>query len=237
MRQSVTIGEHELMRLHVEALFSHDSSGRMRTVNEPGGAVAPRFFLGRTAKGNVWRFRHDVDGDLVQAMEALCAEEPVGEQTARPPHDANAYVRLLAQYAPVQSLWAGPAFRFPGEVPAEAETVLVTDKNADVLCPHFEDWLGDIPHRQPFLALLRDGLAVSMCCSVRITPEAHEAGVETFPDFYGRGYAAQVVASWARAVCQLGRIPLYSTSWQNTASQVVAEKLGLVRFGADLHIT
>jgi len=66
---------------------------------------------------------------------------------------------------------------------------------------------------------------------------AHEAGVETAPPYRGRGHAAQVVAAWARAVLELGRVPLYSTSWQNEASRAVARKLSLIRFGDDLHIT
>jgi hypothetical protein len=54
----------ELMRLHVRALFTHDGAGRLVAANEPGGGAAPRFFLGRTAQGNIWRVRHDVDAAL-----------------------------------------------------------------------------------------------------------------------------------------------------------------------------
>ena len=225
------------MRIHVEVLFTHDATGRMRSVNEPGGTAAPQFFLGRTTEGNEWRFRHDVSTDLVQALEVLCMDEPVSEDIALPPHSSTAYTRLLAQQAPIQNLWTGPAYRFPAELPAAAGAVLVTSKNADVLRPHFEDWLGDISQNQPFLALMRDGQAVSVCCSVRMTGEAYEVGVETQQDFRGRGYAAQLISAWAKAVRRIDRIPLFSTSWQNTASQAVAEKLGLVRYGVDLHIT
>jgi hypothetical protein len=231
------ISELELMRIHLEAEFTHDSTGRMRSVNEPGGSDAPKFFLGRTAEGNMWRLRHDVGADLVQALEALCKREPVGKDITLPRDSAAAYTRLLAQRAPIQNLWTGPAFRFPDEVPTAPETVLVTEANADVLHPHFKEWLDDIAHAQPFLALLVGGRAVSICCSVRITGEAHEAGVETFHEVRGCGHAAQVVAAWANAVRQIGPIPLYSTSWRNTASQAVAKKLGLVQYGADLHIT
>ena len=225
------------MRIHVEAGFTLDSAGGLLRVNEPGGADAPRFFLGRTAEGNQWWFRHDLGIDLVEALEAICRNEPVPDDLAQPPQGSTEYSRLLDEQAPIQNSWTGPAYRFPDEVPSHSDTVLVTQIDAAVLRPHFEEWLEDPPSCQPFVALLRDGVAVSVCCSVRITSAAHEAGVETPADFRGRGYAAQAVAAWARAVRHTGRIPLYSTSWENTASQAVARKLGLVQFGADLHIT
>ncbi len=49
-------------------------------------------------------------------------------------------------------------------------------------------------------ALAVDGHAVAVCCSVRRTSMAHEAGVETVSPYRGRGYAARVVKAWARAV-------------------------------------
>jgi predicted GNAT family acetyltransferase len=82
-----------------------------------------------------------------------------------------------------------------------------------------------------------DGHAVAVCGSVRQTGQAYEAGVETVLAYRGRGYAARAVAAWAGVVRALGRVPLYSTSWQNTASQSVARKLALIQFGSDLHIT
>jgi len=48
-----------MVRLHVRALFTHDVRGRLSRVNEPNGAVAPMFFLGRTVDGNEWRFGAD----------------------------------------------------------------------------------------------------------------------------------------------------------------------------------
>ena len=94
--------------------------------------------------------------------------------------------------------------------------------------------------RGPRQARLLHGVgerAVSICGSARITSRAHEAGVETHPDFRGRGHAVKVVAAWARAVREDGRIPLYSTSWENEASRDVARKLGLVQYGVTFHVT
>jgi len=70
----------------------------------------------------------------------------------------------------------------------------------------------------------------------RIPGEATEAGVETHPAFRGHGYAAIATAAWARAMRDRGVIPLYSTAWENFASQRVAAKLSLIRYGASLSI-
>jgi predicted GNAT family acetyltransferase len=72
-----------------------------------------------------------------------------------------------------------------------------------------------------------------MCFSSRTSAYAAEAGVETAPEFRGRGYASAVVTRWAEVVRQSGRRPLYSTSWDNLASQGVAKKLGLILYGED----
>lgn len=86
-------------------------------------------------------------------------------------------------------------------------------------------------------ALVLEGRAVAVCCSVRRTDTAHEAGVETAAALRGRGHGAAAVRAWIRALREAGPLPLYSTSWQNGASQSVARKLGLLRFGNDLHVT
>ena len=64
------------MRIHVEALFTHNEGLRIESVNQPNGGVAPRFFLGRTIAGNLWRFRTDLPGDLVKELKKLCNGEP-----------------------------------------------------------------------------------------------------------------------------------------------------------------
>jgi len=226
------------MKLHVEALFTHDEKARIRCVNEPNGAKAPRLFLSRTAEGNLWRFRSDLPAQLVKEMERLCIDEPRIEDLRRAPRHRESYIALLQEQAPVQNVWAGPAYCF-GEASARTSATIVSIRsgNSDVLRSGFEAWIDDVTDRRPFFAVLQAGRAVSLCCSVRITSEAHEAGVETLHAFRGRGYAPDVVSSWARAVRLLGCLPLYSTSWDNTASQRVAQKLALVAYGADFHIS
>jgi hypothetical protein len=227
----------ELMRLHVEALFTHDSAGRLVRVNETNGAHAPRFFLGHTADGDVLRFRHDVDDELRAALEAAARECSRRGRTQDVPPDATPFAAILARAAPVEHTWCGPAFTMPPALAVPNGVIRVVEANASLLETHLERWLPDVPSCQPMLAVALERCAVAVCCSVRVTCDAHEGGVDTAPAFRRRGLAARVVAAWALAVRELDRVPLYSTSWRNEASRGVARTLGLVHFGSDLHIT
>lgn len=187
--------EQALMALHIHALFTHDAQARMLFVNEPdGGGPAPR----------------------------LCMDEPVGMDFRRPPRHVSAHVRLLETHAPVQELGMGPAYRFPEYLAPSRPLLALTATHGELLRDGFETRIADLPAWQPFLGLVEEGRVVAICRSVRITPAAHEAGVETLPLFRGRGYAQDAVAGWASAVQATGALPLYSTAWENAASQAVA---------------
>lgn len=226
------------MVIHVQALFTHDAHSRLLFVNEPGGRVpAPRLFFGRTPAGNLWRFRADLPEILIEELATLCMDEPVGMEFHSPPRHFEAYVRLLETHAPVHKLGLGPAYQFTEYFEPSKPLLAITETNAERLRGGFEELIAELPAWQPFLALVEEGRVVSVCRSVRITPAAHEAGVKTLPNFRGKGYAKDVVAGWARVVQSMGAIPLYSTSWENTASQALAKKLHLVPYGADFHVT
>jgi hypothetical protein len=229
------------MDIHVQALFTHSDDLRLLFVNEPGGSVAsaPRLFLGRTRAGNVWRFRADLPEILCEELNALCADEPpVSTEFNEPPCHLETYIRLLEKYAPVRRAEMGPAYHFPQNLRSLSSRLLaVTEKNAEILSGGFEEFVAELPTWQPFVALVGDDRAVSVCRSVRITDKAHEAGVETLPDFRGKGYAQEVVTEWALKVQAVGVIPMYSTSWENSASQAVARKLHLNCYGVDFQLT
>jgi hypothetical protein len=229
--------ERDLMILHADTLFTHDPAGRMVRVNEPNGKIAPRWFIGRTIDGSVYRLRNDVEDDIARELLSVCCGEPLSEEFLVPPYGADRYSAILAGSAPIQKQETGPTYSFPRSFPGANSAVPITSANADVLRPHLQDWLEDVAVRPLMFACLHQGRAVSVCCSVRTTPCADEAGVETAPGYRGHGYAAQVVVAWATEVRGQGRIPLYSTSWGNAASQAIARKLGLRRYGATVHIT
>ena len=225
------------MAIHVQTLFTHDVHSRLLLVNEPGGGgPAPRLYFGRTTESNLWRFRFDLPELLIEELEALCMDEPLGEELYHKLRHFEEYVRLLNTHAPVQEIEMGPAYQFMHFFKPSRPVLTITETNAEMLQGGFEGLIAELHDWQPFLAIVEESRAVSVCRSVRIISQAHEAGVETLPSFRGRGYAADVVAGWASLVKSMGAIPLYSTSWENNSSQAVARKLQLVPYGEDFHI-
>jgi RimJ/RimL family protein N-acetyltransferase len=224
------------MRIHLDALYTYDANGRMSHVNEPRGPRAPRIFLGRTEAGHELRWRADVPEATVASVRELVEREPRVLPLRQRPHCGDAIEALLARDAPVQRVWSGPACCVDVNALPEAPlAVRVVRENADLLRT-FPDWIDEVGERQPFVAAVEDGVAVALCASVRITAAAHAAGVETLPAARRRGMASQAVAAWARAVHELGANALYSTSWDNVASQAVARRLGMQLIGADFHV-
>lgn len=227
----------ELIEQQIETLFFQNEAKRLLFVNEPDKPEAPRFFLGRTKQGNICRFRHDLPQSLIKHLEALVISEPVPQSLHEEPVQIRAFEDALREYGAIRQIWMGPAYSFVREVQRPSGVVRITDTNADLFGEGFADWKAGLMTRQPCVAVIRENRVVSLCCSARTSPVAAEAGLETLEAFRGRGYAAAVVEGWAAAVRQDGRTPLYSTSWDNLASQGVANKLGLTMYGADFHIT
>lgn len=225
------------MALQVETLFRHDARGRMTTINESNGASGPRIFIGRTSEGNVVRFRDDMPDDLVDTLRRLVVNAPPLREPLQPLGALDRVRAALRAQSPVQREWVGPAWWVPENVTntSGVDTVILRDPAALML--HFSGWAADLSTVAPCAAVLERGQAVAVCCSVRTSPHACEAGVETLASHRGRGLAGAVVAAWASEVRRTGRLPLYSTSWDNVASQAVARRLGLRFYGVDLHLT
>lgn len=231
------LSDLDLMKARFEALYTFNRRGRITSVNSPFDHRVPRFHFSRTREGNFWYHRADTPDPLASALDALCHSEPIeAPAEALPLHEAD-YRRLLEAEAPIETLWQGPALVIPKEAGNSGKSVLVTRKNAHVLAGNMENWLVDVGHSEPLLASLEEGNAVSICASVRISDLVHEAGLETIPAARKQGRAVQVVAAWADAVRSEKCLPLYSTSWDNLASQAVAAKLGARLYGTDFHIT
>ena len=229
-----------LMKMQVDVLFTLDAAGRLRHVNEPERPEAPRFFLGRTPQGNVWRCRYDLPPDVVQDLDCVEADEPVATVLdGGPPAGADRVIALLEMLAPVRDGWRGPAYAFPDArlIVRSTPTEAVTARNAALLQGDFARLRAFLDKNQPCLAVVVDGAAVSVCHAARRSVRAAEAGLETREAYRGKGYALAATAAWAAAVHGAGLQPLYSTSWDNKASQAVARRLGLVQYGEDWDVT
>jgi hypothetical protein len=219
----------------VDALFRCDPRGRMLEINQWDGGLAPRFFLMRTPAGPIRRYRHDLPRTIVARLEALSEHETPGDPPTESPAHLPDYVSLMP--APVERLWAGPSFALPDDLAGGDGCVAVDASNVALLAGGFEDWVADVPHRRPFMAVVEAGRAVSICASVRISPKVHCAGVETLASRRRLGHGARAVSAWAAAVRGLGAMACYSTSWDNTASRAMAERLGARLIGVDFHLT
>lgn len=227
------------MEIQVEVLFTQDNNGCLQCINEPIGATkpAPRFFFGYTNEGSICRFRQDLPDNIVTQLKEVAATEPVVMNSQKIPRNHGQFKNILQSHAPIERVWVGPAYRFPEHIAPPTNVVRLSRANAGLLKGDFAKIVSALNSSQPYLAVIEDSQAVSIYRSVRSSSRAHEAGVDTLVGYRRRGYATSVVAAWALSVRALNSIPLYSTSWNNIASQSVARRLDLVQYGVDYHVT
>jgi GNAT superfamily N-acetyltransferase len=226
------------MRLQAETLFALDEQGRIVAVNAPRRErrPGPRVFLGRTREANVWHLRYDLPAALAEELSEMLAVEPAADAFDAEPGCLAALRAVLARDAPVEREYRGPAYVVPPNAAATTDVPLIEVEggNVGLLRGGFEEWVDTAAECTPFVAAVEAGRAVSICCCARKGADAAEAGVETLPTHRGRGLASAVAAAWALAVRRRGLLPLYSTSWENLASQAVAGRLGARFYGEDV---
>jgi hypothetical protein len=230
----------QLMETYIATGYSTNADGRLQFVNEPGDAYAPpRFVMGRTSEGNLWRFRYDLPIDLIRELEHLCQAEPVSIEYEGQPHGAEAIRAVLQAYKPIEVEERGPVYLIPDGIPVPNNVVSISDANVHVLKKGFP-WRGPLPTTfeiGPFTGTIIEGFAVSLCYCARLATQAASAGVDTLEQFRGHGYAAGAVAGWAAEVRRRGLLPMYGTFWENHASRRVIQKLGMLHFGEKWCIT
>ncbi len=226
----------DFMQIQAATLFKLDARGRILAINEQGAPDPPRLFLGRTAAGHVLHLRHDLSGELAAELEAIALAEPLSADLEPEPACLAALVAALERHAPVTQRYRGPAFFFPEQIAALHGVTPIDADNATLVRDGFGATLPLNPAIAPVLAAVQDAMAVAVCFSSRRTATACEAGLEVLPNYRRRGYALRVTAAWALAVRADGRLPLYSTEWENVASRGVARGLGLTLYGDDLDL-
>lgn len=235
--------DDQLLAIQIETLFRVSAGGRLLATNDPTPGPAPRVFLGRTTTGVVVRYRRDLPDDVIDALDRLVAVEPVATSlTGDPPMSWLAIRDTPRAHGEITAEWHGPAHRFPDILDtsgAGTDVAIIAVKpddaallNGAVAPPPTE--LGVI---QPCIAAVAQGTAVAVCYAARRSALAAEAGVATLPAFRRRGLGSTVVSAWARAVQEMGLLPLYSTSWHNAASLGLAKRLQLIPYAEDVHLS
>jgi hypothetical protein len=229
-----------LADLHLDLLYGRDSDGLMTGSRDPAVA-APLFHLVRTTAGNRWLLSAALSEDQRAEIEEALVAEPVvsdlAEMEGRPPV-LRGLRPLLESVRMSLKEYRGPAFVFPESLPqATADVEILRDPTGARTGPELA-WVRTATVAEQPLAVARDAAAnvIAVCHSARSTAGAAEAGVETAPNFRGRGLAGAVVVAWAVAVRAEGRLPFYGTEWANQASRAVARKLGLIAFSEDFHV-
>ncbi len=228
----------ELLAVEVATLFVLDDTGLLLRVNQPGGGPAPRFCWGSTRDGSCWWRRADLPVHAAEAAARGLAAQATGTPLDPMASDAIAAARAAVEpHGAIAAFWHGPSFVVPEASLGRSPAILLRPDDTSLVNRLMPDWTEDLATRQPFAAVVVDGAAVSICAVARHGQQAMEAGVETHPAWRGRGFAAAATAQWAVAVRDLGLTPIYSTSWDNVASQRVAARLGLRQFASLLHLT
>jgi hypothetical protein len=208
-------------------MFGADARGRLT-------GRAPHLHILRTPGILICRCHAQLGDEVAGAIEAL-AHRPRGRPSEWAREYAD-YARLLAAAAPLKAIRSGPLYDFPGPVTLGEDAVSIDATNAGLLRGGLDEWLPDVAAGLPMSVTLAGGRAVAVCASVKASQVAHCAGVETLPQYRGRGFAAQAVAGWARAVMARGAAPIYGTTFDNLASQGVARRLGLRLIAAEFSI-
>ncbi len=216
-----------LLRDVAEAMFGADEKGRLI-------GHAPRLHILRTRDGVICRCHADLPDGVADEVGRL-ALAPRG----RPrdwSRDHASYVRLVSAGGPLKAVRAGLLYCFPDPIAGGDEAVGIDQANADLLMQGLDEWRPDVGAGRPMAAMVVNGRSVSVCASVIASVTVHCAGVETLPQFRGRGLGRKAVASWARAVQAGGATPVYGTTFDNLASQGLASRLNLSLVGSEFSI-
>lgn len=223
------LSDLELMKHHVNVLYKHNTENRITVVNEPPYEVAPLIFIGATRDGSVVRYLNSLNAEIVERIEYVIRDNPA---------NLAEVTRIISLDRTLNDLSFGPAYAFPDfKDKSSTKAIKVTYENKELLKSHFPYTFEGFDYKQPCYVIVEDNKVISICCSARQTSFADEASVYTNEDYRGRGYGVEVTTAWAAEVQRKERIALYSTSWDNFASQSLARKLQLVQYGTDIQMS
>jgi hypothetical protein len=223
---------HELFLQRPLTIHLLKSDRRIGMSGDLNGRMVPVFKLSRGVAGVVWGVRKDVPEKIAFELDRLVSEEWPIRDFEEPPLHTDRYRSLVNG-----RIVSGPSFSFPDKIPIPTGGVAIIDR-LEMLERHFRGWTAEeIPSCSPIVAVTDCGFPVSVCfCASGDSAPAVQAGVETAGAFRRSGFAARVTAAWALAIRAAGRIPVYSTDWDNLGSRGVARKLGLIQYASDWSI-
>lgn len=218
----------ELVKIHLALdCIGVDDLGYLVRLPGPCPAPIPRFYVAElTGSGDHVRFTRQ---DLLPAV----AEKLL----ALPPNvaleDRGAVRRVLAADAHCRTIRRNKSYVFPAAPDPQdfAGVVRLGDADRD-LVTQFDARID--ASDCPVFAVIAGGRIVSACTSSRETGQAAEAWVQTIPARRRSGLGRRAVAAWGHYQLSCGKVPFYTLTWDNLASQALAESLGLIQYTADV---
>jgi hypothetical protein len=185
-----------------------NAEGLLVRIPGPDPDDIPRCLVVRHRDGYQVLFRHDLSRDT-RARIAMLPPQVIFS-------DRATIRQILVADAPVETIWTGRSYVFPNTpTSADYPDAVRLDRASGA---------------RPVYAVQVADRIVATCESARENETAAEAWVQTLPEFRRRGYARQVTAAWALDLRNHGKIPFYSHSRDNVASQGVARSLQLIPF-------
>jgi GNAT superfamily N-acetyltransferase len=192
---------------HVDRLFELEH--HVRPVNRcavPAGSGfdVPRVTIYRQTDG----YSLFIRDDLSCSIRRRIGEIDLGQAIAEPALIAS----ILADDEPCERVFPRVAYVIY-EIPAASGEAQVVERAGH--------WIIEV-----------DGTAVSDAWTVSANRVCASVRVDTLREFRGRGYAAQVLASWTRATLEANLLPYYTHATDNLASRALARRIGASEFAS-----
>jgi GNAT superfamily N-acetyltransferase len=218
-RSCGTHGPLHLIRLQLAIeCIGLDQDGLLLRIPGPDPDEIARVYAYRHECGYVTYFRRDLPAVLREQVHDL------GADTAF--HDRKAVKTLLAADAPCAEVGVFHTYVFPDTPNPNQfpDAVRLGELHQELIEAYHAGM--NVAERAVF-AVIRDGLIVSTCGSVRENEGAGECSLFTLPEYRRRGYGRQATAAWGNHLGKRGKVAFYSHTEENTASRAVAQSLGL----------
>jgi hypothetical protein len=220
-----------LLQLELETLWITDNDGRMVRARTSEDRPAPTLTVVRGDSQLVWAAGRSVTApvldEIAQVLDGERSETPAGNGWR--PAASDRLLAVLGKHASGREE-RGPSFVLT-ETPERVSGIdCWTSARIDV-----DDLRGLMREEDrcslvaPWAVAVADGSVAAVCETARSAPTSVEAGVWTYEPFRRRGFGAAAVATWSSLVNE--RIVFYSTTFDNVASQRIAQSLGFRPLG------